>query len=377
MPFTLSDDEQLIQQVVGEFARDQITLDGASDLDRRDRFPAEHLTAAAGLGLMGMTVGQGLGGAGTGPTAYALAIHEVAKVCVNTATVLAVHNGLGLRLLAHGDATVVQAAAAGEPVAVLATEEAHGSDKGTLGTEAVAEGDGYVLTGMKVWAVGAVGAKHFVVLAEAPEGPTLFHVPADADGITLGQNEPIMGLRASGIRTVYLSGVRVPASAMLGKPGGGVQLLADAQPWLQVGIAAATVGATRGAFEAAREFAQSRIQFNEPIGKYQAVSDGITEVDIQTSAGMALTLQAAAHLEAGGGEAAAWAARAKAFAIEAGIPMTRQNIRIQGGTGFMREGGTERFARDVRALQFVGEPVHMQRDVLKRHLLDIEFEASP
>ena len=43
----------------------------------------------------------------------------------------------------------------------------------------------------------------------------------------------------------------------------------------------------------------------------------------------------------------------------------------------MREGGTERFARDVRALQFVGEPVHMQRDVLKRHLLDIEFEASP
>lgn len=377
MPFTLSDDEQLIQQVVGEFARDQITLDGASDLDRHDRFPAEHLTAAAGLGLMGMTVGQELGGAGTGPTAYALAIHEVAKVCVNTATVLAVHNGLGLRLLAHGDATVVQAAAAGEPVAVLATEEAHGSDKGTLGTEAVAEGDGYVLTGMKVWAVGAVGAKHFVVLAEAPEGPTLFHVPADADGITLGQNEPIMGLRASGIRTVYLSGVRVPASAMLGKPGGGVQLLADAQPWLQVGIAAATVGATRGAFEAAREFAQSRIQFNEPIGKYQAVSDGITEVDIQTSAGMALTLQAAAHLEAGGGEAAAWAARAKAFAIEAGIPMTRQNIRIQGGTGFMREGGTERFARDVRALQFVGEPVHMQRDVLKRHLLDIEFEASP
>ncbi|MGB1586333.1 MAG: acyl-CoA dehydrogenase family protein [Thermoplasmatota archaeon] len=376
MPFLLSDDEQLIQQVVGEFARDQITLDGASDLDRHDRYPADFLAGAAGLGLLGMTVPESHGGAGTSPTAYALAIHEVAKVCVNTATVLAMHNGLGMRLLLHGDAALAQSAAAGEPVAVLATEEAHGSDKATLGTEAVASDDGYRITGMKVWGIGASGAKHFVVLAQVPDvGPTLFHVPADAGGVQLGQNEALMGLRASGIRTVYLSDVAVPSSAVLGEAGQGVQLLAEAQPWLQIGVAAAVVGATRGAFAAAKEFAESRIQFNAPIGTYQAVSDGITEVDIQTSAAMALTLQAAAQVESP--EGAAWAARAKAFAVEMGVPMTRQNIRIQGGTGFMREGGTERFARDVRALQFVGEPVHMQRDVLKRHLLDIEFEAAP
>lgn len=375
MPFLLSDDEQLIQQVVGEFARDQITLDGASDLDRHDRFPEEHLAAAAGLGLLGMTVPPEMGGAGTGPTAYALAIHEVAKVCVNTATVLAVHNGLGMRLLMH-QPSLAQAAAAGEPVAVLATEEAHGSDKATLGTEAQPDGDGFRITGMKVWGLGAAGAKHFVVLAQVPDvGPTLFHVPADAAGIQLGQNEALMGLRASGIRTVYLNDVAVPGDAVLGEAGKGVELLAAAQPWLQLGVAAAAVGATRGAFAAAQEFAESRVQFNAPIGTYQAVSDGVTEVDLQCSAAMALVLQAAAHLE--GSDGAPWAARAKAFAVEMSIPMTRQNIRIQGGTGFMREGGTERFARDVRALQFVGEPVHMQRDVLKRHLLDIEFEAAP
>lgn len=369
MPFTLSDDEQLIQQVVGEFARDQITLDGASDFDRHDRFPTEALEAAAGLGLLGMSVPEDKGGAGTGPTAYALAIEQVAAVCVNSAIALGAHN-TAMRLLALGSAPV------GELAALLATEEAHGSDKATLGTDAIPGDGGYRITGMKVWAINAAAAKHFVVLAQVPEvGPTLFHVPADTPGIQLGQNEPLMGLRAAGIRTVYLNDVSVPETAVLGTPGDGVKLVHEAMPWLHIAVAAAATGATRGAFGAARQFAQDRVQFGQPIGTYQAVSDAVTEVDIQTHAARALTLEAAGHLEAS--DAAPWAARAKAFAIEMAIPMTRQNIRVQGGTGFMREGGTERFARDVRALQFVGEPIHMQRDVLKRAILDVPFEAAP
>jgi alkylation response protein AidB-like acyl-CoA dehydrogenase len=87
-------------------------------------------------------------------------------------------------------------------------------------------------------------------------------------------------------------------------------------------------------------------------------------------------LEAAAR--AGEGDAAVWAARAKAFAAEMAIPMTRQAIRVQGGTGFMREGGTERFARDARALQFVGETSHIHRDTLKRALLpDVAFAPEP
>lgn len=375
MPFELSDEEQMIESMVAEFARDQIGLEAAQDVDRHDRFPEEAIQAAAALGLTGMTVGEGQGGAGISSTAYALAIERIARVCVNTATALAVH-GLGLRLLADGGHGAVTEAAAGGLLAVLSTEEAHGSDKHTLGTEAIATDDGFRITGMKVWAINAAAAKHFLVLTRVPEqGPTWFLVPADAEGVALGQNEPLMGLRASGIRTVYLSGVEVPKDAQVGDVGAGAGMLARAMPWLHVGVAAAATGATRGGFEAAQEFAASRVQFGKPIGTYQAVSDTVTEVDVQCSAAHALTLQAAARL--GHEDAASSAARAKAFAVEMAIPMTRSNIRIQGGTGFMREGGTERFARDVRALQFVGEPIHMQRDVLKRSLLDIEFEAAP
>ncbi|HUR26508.1 MAG TPA: acyl-CoA dehydrogenase family protein, partial [Candidatus Thermoplasmatota archaeon] len=178
------------------------------------------------------------------------------------------------------------------------------------------------------------------------------------------------------------SSVAVPQAHRIGGVGDGLRLLKAARAWLQVGAAAAITGCVAGAFAAASAFAASRIQFGSPIGTYQAVSDGVTLIDVNVEASLALTLAAAARLEGGAdasdNDAALWGARAKAFANEMAVPMTRQAIRIQGGTGFMREGGTERFARDVRALWFVGETTQMQRDAIKRAVMpDIAFPATP
>lgn len=391
MPYTLSDDEQLIRKVVAEFAQASIGLEQAAEFDRHDRFPAEVVRAGAALGLTALTLPTELGGAGAGPTAYALAIHELAKVCPNTAAVLAVHNGLGLRcLLANPALAAILApkAAAGELVALLATEEAHGSDVASIGTVATPDGQGgFKVTGQKVWGIAASDAKHFIVLANvsapadtkakpASAGPTLLYVPADAPGVSLGHNEPLMGLRGAGIRTVYLSAVAVPAAHVVGDVGQGLGLLKAARAWLQVGAAAAITGCVAGAFTAAAGFAASRIQFGQPIGTYQAVSDGVALMDVNVEASLALALAAASRLESDDGPL--WAARAKAFANEMAVPMTRQAIRIQGGTGFMREGGTERFARDARALWFVGETTQMQRDAIKRAVMpDIAFPPTP
>ncbi len=373
MAFLLSDDEDLIAKTVAQLAATS-GLDAAAERDRHDKFPDDLLGEAAGLGLLGMGLSAEQGGAGITPTAYALAVMEMASVCPNTAAILAVHNGLSLRILAHGS-DAARAAASTGVFATLATEEAHGSWKERLGTVAAPDGDGFNITGMKVWALGAAGATHLIALAKGPDGPTFFLIPADAEGVTLGQPESLLGLRAAGIRTVYLSDVRVGADAVIGTPGKALDIWAQAQPWLQVGAAAAIVGTTAGAFQAGKAFAADRVQFGKPIGTYQAVSDTVTSIDIHLMAARSLVLEAAAHLESD--DAAPWAARAKAFAVEMAIAATRQVIRVQGGTGFMREGGSERFARDVRALQFVGEPVVMQKDTLKRHLLDIDFGPTP
>lgn len=384
VPYTLSEDEALIQKVVREFATTQVGLERAHEQDRHDRFPSETIAAAAGLGLTAMTVPADQGGAGVSATAFILAIHEMAKVDPNAAAVLAVHNGLALRLMLRGgDAVrgkVLAAATAGELVAFLGSEEAGGSDVANLGTSAVPAKGGYRITGQKVWGIAASDAKHFVVLADVKGGtgpaPTLFYVPADAKGVTRGDNDPLLGLRAAGIRTVYLSAVDVADDHRIGDVGQGLELLRAERPWLQVAAAAALAGCVAGAFTAAADFAASRIQFGQPIGTYQAVSDGVVTMDVQAHASLALTLEAAAHL--GLDDAPLWAARAKAFANEMAIPMTRQAIRIQGGTGFMREGGTERFARDARALQFLGETTQMQRDLIKRAVMpDIAFPSTP
>lgn len=380
MAYNLSDDEQMIRSMVAEFARDQVGLEAAHERDRHDTFPTDVLTAAAGLGLTGMGLTEDEGGAGITPTAYAVVLEAIAKVDPSLAAILAVHNAMGLRMLRNASdalkGDVVPKAVAGEAVAYLATEEAGGSDKTHLTTTAVPDGDAYQLTGRKTWGLAAAGAAHFVVLADVPDtGPTLFYVPAGADGVNVGTDEPTLGLRAAGIRTVYFDEVKVPKEHVIGTPGEGRVLYDEALPWLQVGVAATIVGALDGAFDAAARFAEDRVQFGEPVGKYQAVSDGVTNMDLQIAAARALAREAAAHLTED--HAGPMAARAKAFAAEMSADMTRQAIRIQGGTGFMREGGTERFARDVRMLWFMGETPHMQRDLLKRHLLDVEYDATP
>ncbi|HEX2066359.1 MAG TPA: acyl-CoA dehydrogenase family protein, partial [Candidatus Thermoplasmatota archaeon] len=312
MPFTLSEDEQLIQKTVREYAQG-ITLERAADFDRHDRFPADVLAEAAGLGLLGISAP----GSPLGATALVLAADELAQVCPNSAAALVAHNA-AQALLAPGESVPWSGT---ELAALLVTEEATGSDHSTAGTTATPAGPGFRVTGQKVWGINAAAARHFLVVANVPgKGATVLHVPAGAEGVSLGENEPIMGLRAAGIRTVYLSGVEVPAAAALGGPGGAGQRLPRATAWLQLGAAAALCGCVAGGLEAAARFAETRVQFGQPIGTYQAVSDGLATIDIQLAAARALVLRAAAHADTP--DAAVWAARAKAFAAEMAIPMT-------------------------------------------------------
>ncbi|MEA3190604.1 MAG: hypothetical protein QOD77_1186 [Thermoplasmata archaeon] len=369
MPYVLSEDEALIQATVREFAA-RHGLDAAAEADRHDRFPVEAIQEALGLGL-----GSCADAGGPGATAFALAIDELAQVDANVAASLVAHNAA---VAAAQGTPFASRLAGGELAAVLVTEEAGGSDLLQPGTAAVPNGDGHgtKVTGQKVWALNAAAAKWFLLLAQAPGGPTLYAVPAATEGVSLSANEPLLGLRAAGIRTVYLTAVRLGDDAVLGAPGEGTQRVAQARLWFQLGAAAALCGCVGGALSAAARFAETRTQFGAPIGTYQAVSDGLTQMDIQLAAARSLVLAAAARMDAP--DASVWTARAKAFAAEMAVPMTRQAIRIQGGTGFMREGGTERFARDVRALQFVGETTHMQRDHLRRQLLPgIEYPPTP
>jgi alkylation response protein AidB-like acyl-CoA dehydrogenase len=370
VPFQLADDERLIQDTVRGLAK-RLGLDAAQDRDRHDRFPREELQQAAQLGLSGILDPQ----SGLTASHFILAIDALAEVDPTLAACVTAHNA-ALAVAATAQHPSAQGMAQGELAALLVSEEAVGSDPSRLGARATASGTGWKLSGQKVWGINAEAASRFFVLATTDKGPTFFVVPAQAPGVALGANDPVMGLRSAGMRTVYFSNVQLDAASIVGQPGSGLALLAVANNAIRLGAAAALCGAVGGALEAAARFAETRIQFQNPIGTYQAVSDGVTEMDIQLAAARALCLQAAANQT--GPDAAVWSARAKAFCANMAVPMTRQAIRIQGGTGFMREGGTERFARDVRALQFLGDSTPLQRDVVKRAVLPgIEYPADP
>ncbi|MHB8632796.1 MAG: acyl-CoA dehydrogenase family protein [Thermoplasmatota archaeon] len=361
-----SEEDELIARTARSFAQ-ALGLEAAALRDRNDTYPTEALAQAAQLGFAGMASAMPA-------TALVTVLDEIAQVDANVATCLGAHNACVAVAAGHRAGAGM---AAGEWASLLASEEAHGSDLGSIGTMARPAGSGWRITGQKVWAVNAVAARHLVVLAEVPgKGPALFDVASAAPGVSLGQGESLLGLRATGIRTCYLYDVEVGQEDVVGVVGEGRAAVEGALAWLQVAVAATLNGCVAGALRAASDFAQSRVQFQAPIGSYQAVSDGLATMDVQLAASRSLTLDAAARL--GRPDGALWASRAKAFAGEMAIPMTRQAIRVQGGTGFMREGGTERFARDARALQTVAGGIHVPRDAIKRHLMPtIAFGPTP
>jgi alkylation response protein AidB-like acyl-CoA dehydrogenase len=366
----------MLQEEVRRFAEERIRP-GTADRDAEREFPSDIVREMGEMGLLGMLVDEEYGGAGFDPVSYIIAVEELARVCASTAVTMSVTNSVCCWPISHFGSEklkrkVLPDLASGRAIGGFGlTEPGAGSDAGTLRTQAVQDGDDWVLDGEKAWITNAGIASHFVVMARTDadagsRGITAFVVPADSKGLSIGTPEKKLGLRAAKTAPLIFQGCRVPVGNQLGDEGQGFKIALATLDHSRLGIAAQAVGIHQRALELAVAYSKERIQFGKPIAAFQAIQGKIATMATELEAARLLTRAAAGSTSRK--RAGRLASEAKLFASEAANRACFESLQIHGGNGFSDEYEISRLYRDVRVTTIYEGSSEMQRWVIARHL---------
>jgi len=252
------------------------------------------------------------------------------------------------------------------------TEPESGSDAFSLRTTAAKDGDGYVLQGHKTFITSAPLADLFLVVAtvdpaKGAGGLTAFLVEKDTPGLTVTEPDEKMGLRTSAMGDVFLDGCRVGEDQVLGRVGGGSAVFGTAMEWERSYILAPALGAMRRQVEQCIEYARARKQFGTPIGKNQAVSGAIADMQLRLDTSRLLTYRTAA-LKQAGRRLTYEPSQVKLHVSESWVESSLAALQIHGGAGYMRELGLERELRDAVASRIYSGTSQIQRVIIASFL---------
>ncbi|MGH7537086.1 MAG: acyl-CoA dehydrogenase family protein [Gemmatimonadales bacterium] len=379
-PGGLTDTQRQIVELAREFAREHIAPH-AAEWDRTKEFPRPVIDELGKLGFLGMTVPEQYDGMGLDTLTYLLALEEIAAADASIAVSISIQNAIPATMLVrHGTAAQkeqwLKPLARGELLVGFALSEPDaGSDPAGMRAQAVREGSGWVLNGMKAWATNGGTADLMMVMVRTDSGGarrgakgiSTFIVPTGTAGYRPGQPEDKMGLRASNTAAVALEDLRLPADALLGEEGMGFVYSMEGLDAGRLGIAAQAVGIARRALELSVTYCGERRQFDRPIREFQGVQFKLA--DMATRVAAARTLAHAAALTKDRGEdVTPHASMAKLFASETAMWVTTQAVQLFGGYGYMRDFPVEKLFRDAKVTELYEGTSEIQRLVIARGL---------
>jgi len=380
MNFTLGEDEALVQQTAREFA-DKELAPLAAEIDRAGEIPRAVLAKMGSLGFLGVLTPEEYGGAGLGNFLLALIQLEINRACASTGVTMSVHNSLCQSpILRFGTEDqrrrYLPRLAKGEWIGAYSlSEPSSGTDAGALMTTAVKEGDAFVLNGTKNFVTNGAIADLFVLFARTnpdlsvkQHGISAFLVERSMKGLTAGKPEHKMGIRGSSTTTLFLDGVRVPRSNLLGQEAEGFKIALSTLDGGRIGIAAQACGIAMACLEASAKYAKERRQFDQPIGNFQAIQWKIAEMATDVEAAKLLILRAA-RLRDEGKPHTTEAAMAKLFASTIANRHATQAVQIHGGAGYIRDFPVERHFRDAKITEIYEGTSEVQHLVIARSLL--------
>jgi hypothetical protein len=377
--FSLTAEQREVTEAAVAFARRELNQDLVKREDAGE-FPREAWRKCAGFGAQGLPVPAELGGAGADVVTTALVMEALGYGCQDNGLLFSLNAQLWsieLPLVTFGTAAQQWAYLPGMVRGGLIgahamTESGSGSDALHMRTRAERRGDHYLLNGTKQYITNAPIADVLLVYAADPGRPGLaglsaFLVDAATSGLSVSSSFEKMGLRTSPMGEITLHECLVPAESRLGPEGAGMAIFNSSMEWERSCLFASVVGGMRRQLEACAEYARSRKQFGQPIGKFQGVSDKLADMYVRLEAARSLIYRVA-WLKQQGRSAPAEAAAAKLFTSEAWVRSSRDAIQVHGAYGYMKESGVERDLRDAIAGTIYSGTSEIQRLVLARML---------
>jgi butyryl-CoA dehydrogenase len=377
--FSLSAEQDAFLAVVRAFARDRVAP-AAGAIDESGEYPRALVAEAAALGLMGVTIPKAAGGAGRDYVTYALSMEAISQASATLAVILSVNNSLVAEpILEHGSPAQrerwLRPLASGDVIGAFALSEANaGSDAANQEATARPDGDGYLISGTKVWVANAEVAEVAIVFASTDaaarsRGVSAFLVPLASKGITRGRRQDSLGVRGLGCMDMVFDNVKVGADSCLGEVGRGFRLAMRALEGGRIAIAAQALGIGQAALEEALAYSRRRHAFGQPIGSFQTIQFQLADLATDLEAARMLIWRAASlhdHVD----RVACEAAMAKLHASEAAHRAADRAMQILASEGYRRGSAVERLFRDVRAAEIYQGTSEVQRMVIAEHVMD-------
>jgi acyl-CoA dehydrogenase len=384
MDFELSEDQSQLRNGVRDLAA-TFSDEYWAERDEKHEFPWEFYNTFAEGGWLGIAIPEEYGGGGLGILEAALLLEEVAASGAGMNGCSPMHLTIfGLNtIVKHGskelrEEILPRAADGSLHVCFGVTEPDAGTDTTRISTFARRSGDGYVITGRKVWITKAGQSEKMVLICrtsrrdEVPrptDGMSLFLVDLESDAVQL-RAIPKLGRNAVASYEVFIDELRVPANALIGEEGKGFTYLLDGLNPERILLAHEALGIGRAALRRANRYAKDRIVFERPIGMNQGVAFPLAEATMRLDAAE-LTARHAAWRYDNGLPCAREANTAKFLCADAGFQAADQAIQTHGGMGYAREYHVERYFREARLLRLAPVSQEMVLNHISQHVLGL------
>jgi alkylation response protein AidB-like acyl-CoA dehydrogenase len=378
--FSLNDDERDLVALCRDFAQNEIAPRAPAAWEEA-RCPTDLLREMGALGLLGMLVPEKWGGIGMSTVGFVAAMEQIGLADQSVAAAWQAHVTIGsMPLYLFGDDDQrdrwLRPLAEGRVLGAFGlTEPDAGSDARGIRTRAEPRDGGWVINGRKTFISNAGTDMSFGVtllarttaMDEATARYATFVVEKDTPGFTMGPKMRGIGWRGLDTRELYFDDVWVPAEQLVGDPEMGLNQFLRTLEVGRISIAALSLSLTQAVLDMAADYASQRVQFGQPISKFQAVQFKLADMATELEAARWLTYRAASLRDAGQ-PFLKEAAMAKLKASRLAVWAASEAVQIHGGLGYMLDSPVARFYCDAKVLE-IGEGTNeIQHMVIARAL---------
>lgn len=369
MDFGLSEEQKMLKQTARDFLTAQCPSSLVKEMAENERgYSPELWRKMAELGWMGLAFPEGYGGTGSSFLDLAVLLEEMGRACLPGPFFSTVVLG-GMTILELGKERQKQRLlpmiAKGDLIVTLALAEPETSyGSGEMRVKAMARGDGYVITGTKLFVPDAHIADYIICAARAADGATLFLVDAKSPGLSYSLLKTIAGDKQC---EVVFNQVKVPKANVLGRAGQGWIQLQSILRKAAVAKCAEMVGGAQRVLEMTIDYVKLRVQFGQPIGAFQAIQHHCANMATDVETSKFITYQAAWRLSQGL-PCQQEAAMAKAWVSEAFKRVTLLGHQCIGGVGFMEDHDLPLYSKRATGAEIAFGDADFHREVVAQEL---------
>jgi len=379
MDFSFTQEQEMWRNMLQDFTEKEAGREYTRMCDQEKRFPQELWDAGVKQGFLGLMIPEKYGGMGADAIMYAIFMECLAKFSYENASVFSVPMFCAMNIVEHGtqkqkDRYLPPFIKGEQRFSIAITEPEAGSDASAVACMAEDKGDHYLLNGQKQFATAAHLPTNIIMMAvrtdknaqPARDGISVLLVPNNAPGVEV-KRLPLIVRRAVGTCSVFLGDAKIPKENIIGKVNGGWEVLIGHLELERLAGAAPNIGEAQCCLNDAVEYAKTRVQFGKPIGKNQAISHMLADLQAQLDA-VRLLVYRAAWMISQRKPCRKEVSMAKLMAGEVFYAIATASMQTFGGYSFLPESDIERHWRLAKLFTIGGGTSQIQRWIISRDM---------